>query len=614
MNNLLYRNPIKGACLGAMLLLGLTACTDDHFDITPATSTSGSTLWQNIASRPELSSFQEILSRTKVIRKVDDQNINTQHYSDLLNSAQTFTLWAPLNGTYGQFSPEYYLARLDEADALQGNGKYVESNKIHEEVGTQFIQNHLARFNFETEPGEQQVRLLNSKVCYYDMGKGLFNGVKINSDYGRIVSSNGMMFMLDGRSPFSYNIYEYIETNPDGNLEKVNEILIQDPEVNKKEFNEYASTPGATDENGHIIYVDSVWTKTNTILDYTGASVSNEDSLYIAVIPSDAAWDKAYEAVSALYTYNKTYKYDWNTTNNTMGKTSETLNIDSLQEFNTKAALIRSMFFTPGHFDEEISRSDSAALIDYVLYHDSLRSTNGVYYYNPKTGNNGSNPLFNNQKPLKASNGYIFPVTDYTLPTSYSFQKKNEIDFRYTYNVLNVKGGTSNKILLTDANKNPLIESTVPDNTYTFFRKDPSNNMEVYIRLDNIMAGKYKISVQLLPNRICEDYNWTEEGEEGEEISLPQHTPFRAQLKYDDGKNVTKKAQTDVMYVDDDGLQTYVLYEAAEFTRSYAGLPSGINSFPYLVLRLVTNDIEKENRTKVNGLSVVRVLVEPVRE
>ena len=170
MNNLLYRNPIKGACLGAMLLLGLTACTDDHFDITPATSTSGSTLWQNIASRPELSSFQEILSRTKVIRKVDDQNINTQHYSDLLNSAQTFTLWAPLNGTYGQFSPEYYLARLNEADALQGEGKYVESNKIHEEVGTQFIQNHLARFNFETEPGEQQVRLLNSKVCYYDMG------------------------------------------------------------------------------------------------------------------------------------------------------------------------------------------------------------------------------------------------------------------------------------------------------------------------------------------------------------------------------------------------------------------------------------------------------------
>ena len=66
-----------------------------------------------------------------------------------------------------------------------------------------------------------------------------------------------------------------------------------------------------------------------------------------------------------------------------MGKTSETLNIDSLQEFNTKAALIRSMFFTPGQFDEEISRSDSAALIDYVLYHDSLRSTNGVYYYNP---------------------------------------------------------------------------------------------------------------------------------------------------------------------------------------------------------------------------------------
>ena len=362
-----------------MMLLSLTACTDDHFDIMPATDTAGNTLWQNIQSHPELDSLQMILSRTKVIRKTTENSDKAMYYSQLLNTPQTYTLWAPLNGKYQQHTAKYYLDLLAEAEAMRPTDP-VAANEIHDRVGTQFIKNHLARFNYESNAGEQKVRMLNSKVCYYDMGANKFNGVNINTGYGRIVSSNGVMFVLDSSSPFAYNVYDYIEANAQ-NLSKVNAIL-RDPDVEKEEFNEYLSTPGATDENGNVIYVDSVWTKTNSILDYAGAAIQNEDSLYIAVIPADNAWDKAYDETSQLFRYNKKYKYEWMKDKNQMGKTypdgTKNLDADSLQNYNTNAVLIRSMFFSPGDFDYEVNRSDSAKVIDYVLYHDSNESTNGV--------------------------------------------------------------------------------------------------------------------------------------------------------------------------------------------------------------------------------------------
>lgn len=619
MKSLLYKTPVKSACLGAMMLLSLTACTDDHFDIMPATDTACNTLWQNIQSRPELDSLQMILSRTKVIRKTTENSGNVMYYSQLLNTPQSYTLWAPLNGKYQQHTAKYYLDLLEQAEAIRnaegaGTAEAIEANEIHERVGTQFIKNHLARFNYESNSGEQKVRMLNSKVCYYDMGANKFNGVNINAGYGRIVSSNGVMYVLDSSSPFAYNVYDYIEANQE-TLSKVNAIL-RDPEVEKEEFNEYLSTPGATDENGNVHYVDSVYTKTNTILDYAGAAIQNEDSLYIAVIPSDNAWDKAYDEVSQLYRYNKKYKYEWLKDKNQMGKTypdgTKNLDADSLQNYNTNAALIRSMFFSPGDFDYEVNRSDSAKVIDYVLYHDSIESTNGVIYHNPKTGNNGSNPLFNNQKPVKASNGYVFAVGDYALHPSYSFQSREEVDLRYTTYVLSVSGGTATSILLqegTNWNKED-VKGQVTDNRYCFF-KSSGSTMEVYIRLDGIASGKYKISAEILPNRICEDNIVTVEGEEGEEVYKPQNTRFQAMLKYDDGTNVPSPSQTDVIEVDENEIKTYVLWDEVEFKRSYVNLPAGVDSFPYLVLRMPNKLLSKDN---VNGLSVSRIIIEPIHE
>ena len=92
---------------------------------------------------------------------------------------------------------------------------------------------------------------------------------------------------------------------------------------------------------------------------------------------------------------------------------------------------------------------------------------------------------------------------------------------------------------------------------------------------------------------------------------MPHNTKFRAQLKYYDGSNCTSKAQTDVIEVDENEIKTYVLWAEVEFQRSYVGLPAGVDSFPYLVLRMPTNLQQSNN---VNGLSVSRIIIEPIHE
>ena len=57
-----YFKWLKSGLLGTLALLGLNACSDDHFDISP--STAKESLWTQIASNPGLDSLKQILERT----------------------------------------------------------------------------------------------------------------------------------------------------------------------------------------------------------------------------------------------------------------------------------------------------------------------------------------------------------------------------------------------------------------------------------------------------------------------------------------------------------------------------------------------------------------------
>ena len=302
----IYRNVLKGGLACAMIALGTTACTDDHFDIQQGTPTTGQTLWQNVEANPELKSFAEILKRTTVLRNDYDKSASMK-YSDFLSGSQYLTVWAPKDGTY---QPQVWLDSLDKVAEIKSMAEVAGNNrdsllkealKLEYKVGVQFVQNHMARFNYESNSNEQEVRMLNAKKCYYNAAAGTFNAVPLSPENELMVSSNGVMHLLEGISPFAYNLYDIMGAYPEySNI--YNYLSSKDVRT----FSPGLSTEGAMDNNGQMQYVDSFYTTTNSVLSAARASVRDEDSLYIALLPTNKGWDEALKMLESLYNYGGT--------------------------------------------------------------------------------------------------------------------------------------------------------------------------------------------------------------------------------------------------------------------------------------------------------------------
>ena len=350
-------------------------------------------------------------------KETDTKSVLT--YSEFLDQPQMVTLWAPVNGT---FDLSGYLKTLDSVSVLRGTDP-VAAAKLEYTVANRFVQNHLARFNYEFAK-DTVVRMMNAKNCDYSPKNGTFNGVQIVSG-SKVIGSNGVMHLLSQVSPFADNIFDYLASNPD--VSTVYGIINS---VEKTEFWPEGSTEGAMNDNAEMIYVDSVYTNTNEILDASFAKIKSEDSIYIAVIPVNSAWSGAVEKVAPLFKYHSSYSYDWSKDENKFMKTGVNawkINADSLQQVSTQSAIITSMYFNPTEF-KGVNKKDSAAVIQHFLYADSLIATNGTVFYN-KAGEGNINPMFldaqgNLIKPVRASNGYIFPVDVYNIDPAYSFIPK----------------------------------------------------------------------------------------------------------------------------------------------------------------------------------------------
>lgn len=174
--------------MGATMLLGLASCSDDHFDIKNGTASANNTIWQNLQANPDkFSDVSSILQKVRVYKSLEDKK-RTLTYAELLNQPQTLTFWAPVNGS---FDPQPYLSRIDQINSYREQGLTDKADTLEYNLGMQFAQNHLARFNFESIKEDQDVRLYNSKLATYNAGQRLFNGVEqLDTE---IPSSNGFM-------------------------------------------------------------------------------------------------------------------------------------------------------------------------------------------------------------------------------------------------------------------------------------------------------------------------------------------------------------------------------------------------------------------------------------
>lgn len=598
----IYQNTVKAGLLGAAVLLGFTACTDDHFDIQPSTVSGSNTIWQNVEANADLDSVAMILRRCKVMKSQTDKSAK-QTYAELLATSQQFTAWLPKNGT---FNAKQYLDELDSAAVLRAKDEMA-GTRAEYDVANRFARNHIARFNYESNMGEQRIALMNSKIVNYNAGEGTFNGVKLDAANANILSSNGMLHVLDGESQFAYNIFERLQV--DSRFAKIYGDI---DKYNVYTFSASSSTPGSMNHNGSMEYVDSVWSRTNSLMtDARLTYLTDEDSLYVSVIPTDAAYEAARQKLQGLFKYAKNYNYAWDASKRdwtNKGTNALKFNTDSLTTYNVTSRILSASSFSVGYNSEgPVTTSNPQAFLNHVLTADSLNSARALVIYNKDKGN--VNPIFDGQTAddaIKASNGYIFAVDNYNYDPSYSFIQKMNI---YGRNTAQITGSTSEQaqyVSLDNENQNAEVnvDALGVDNNYYYFPVSGNSQLNIDFKLNNVLSTKYKISIVLLPNRVNINNIRTED----DGTIIEEKPVFDVQIRDDKGSVIGKAVKN--VSVDQDKVEKKVLWEAFEFPYAYFGLPSGYESFP--VLR-VSMSYAQQRKGKCKALSIAKVILEPVR-
>lgn len=598
----IYQNTVKAGLLGAAVLLGFTACTDDHFDIQPSTVSGSNTIWQNVEANADLDSVAMILRRCKVMKSQTDKSAK-QTYAELLATSQQLTAWLPKNGT---FNAKQYLDELDSAAVLRAKDEMA-GTRAEYDVANRFARNHIARFNYESNMGEQRIALMNSKIVNYNAGEGTFNGVKLDAANANILSSNGMLHVLDGESQFAYNIFERLQV--DSRFAKIYGDI---DKYNVYTFSASSSTPGSMNHNGSMEYVDSVWSRTNSLMtDARLTYLTDEDSLYVSVIPTDAAYEAARQKLQGLFKYAKNYNYAWDASKRdwtNKGTNALKFNTDSLTTYNVTSRILSASSFSVGYNSEgPVTTSNPQAFLNHVLTADSLNSAGALVIYNKDKGN--VNPIFDGQTAddaIKASNGYIFAVDNYNYDPSYSFIQKMNI---YGRNTAQITGSTSEQaqyVSLDNENQNAEVnvDALGVDNNYYYFPVSGNSQLNIDFKLNNVLSTKYKISIVLLPNRVNINNIRTED----DGTVIEEKPVFDVQIRDDKGAVIGKAVKN--VSVDQDKVEKKVLWEAFEFPYAYFGLPSGYESFP--VLR-VSMSYAQQRKGKCKALSIAKVILEPVR-
>lgn len=598
----IYQNTVKAGLLGAAVLLGFTACTDDHFDIQPSTVSGSNTIWQNVEANADLDSVAMILRRCKVMKSQTDKSAK-QTYAELLATSQQLTAWLPKNGT---FNAKQYLDELDSAAVLRAKDEMA-GTRAEYDVANRFARNHIARFNYESNMGEQRIALMNSKIVNYNAGEGTFNGVKLDAANANILSSNGMLHVLDGESQFAYNIFERLQV--DSRFAKIYGDI---DKYNVYTFSASSSTQGSINHNGSMEYVDSVWSRTNSLIsDARLTYLTDEDSLFVSVIPTDAAYEAARQKLQGLFKYAKSYNYAWDASKRdwtNKGTNALKFNTDSLTTYNVTDRILSASSFSVGYNSEgPVTTSNPQAFLNHVLTADSLNTNVGLVIYNKDKGN--VNPIFDGQTAddaIKASNGYIFAVDNYNYDPSYSFIQKININGRNTAQVTGSTSEQAQYVTLDNENQNAEVnvDALGVDNFYYYFPVSGNSQLNIDFKLNRVISTKYKISIVLLPNRVNINNIRTED----DGTVIEEKPVFDVQIRDDKGSVIGKAVKN--VSVDQNKVEKKVLWEAFEFPYAYYGLPSGYESFP--VLR-ISMSYAQQRKGKCKALSIAKVILEPVR-
>lgn len=520
MNTQLYKW-LTGSAMAASLMVGFTACSDDHFDIT-SEAAGKQTIWQNIqANSSQLSEYADILQ--SVYYSPTEGKTTPETYANLLDGDQTFTVWAPVNGS---FRYSYYKGLLQ-------TGVRDSIYKVEKEL----IRNNMTRYSHVVNGSDSvKLDLFNSKAAWLNNEAQTIKGVTITTP--NIGAKNGVLHITKAPMAYQPNLYEYLASRQD--LDSINAFIKSFQTI---EFNEAASTQGPTID-GEITWVDSITYVAN---DYTSlfmeAFLEREDSNYVMILPTNETWKNTLERTKKYFKFKASYKQKINTQTeagaDTLIEGVETVftpaELDSLTNLYSKNAICQHLAFNANWQYEQIPVTSIADIRAADARRDSLRSTADMKF--KKTGTlNGTNKvnavevkdfaaLFGNADPVEVSNGYAYVVDEFAYPSTV-YAPNRDLDSYVVYEscdkqcapYLNTWTWESH-VTMTDTVTGEVIAER--DSTYRYdylvmANMTSTSHPGAFFQLPNVLSCKYDIYVVI-----------------GYNTDYQMQNKFRAYISYD---------------------------------------------------------------------------------
>ncbi|MBR0036582.1 MAG: fasciclin domain-containing protein [Bacteroidales bacterium] len=404
---------------------------DDHYS--ESGSAKNASLMETLRNDGRFSEFVRLLESTGG--------------DSLLAFSQTYTIFAPDN------------------DAL--SGVTADSTSMVE-----IIKNHVARYLYGpsdlADTAYVRVKMLNGK--YQELTKQAstvyFAGIALNDQ--PLVADNGVIWPMKSKADYYDNLWEIVQ-HRQGTFDSIYSYLAS--------FNDTTTSRSSVivgeDNRGRTLYFHNEWMKKY-------GSIHLEDSLYTAIIPSNAGWTDAYQTIAPYFRtfgpliqdrtasgtiiYRRTYE------------TGDAIS-DSLQDAHTREMIVHDMLFR--------KRPD--------FYHpdgDTLATTNYNTYHHPSY-------LIEGLTQQTASNGLYYQADAMPQKVEDSFLKEIKVEAEQS------AGRAMNYATLSrrSAVDSP-IKDSVSDMAFIEVLNTSTNNLmqpQVVFDLPDVLAARYDIYAVFVP-------------------------------------------------------------------------------------------------------------------
>ena len=413
-----------------------TSCSDwdDHYVEPENQASDGLTMFQELQKHTELTDFSEVLSKTKLLKQHHKTAVS---YADQLNGSQSFTVFAPVNGTFDKES------LIKQLSTDSGDSTVIRS----------FVGNHLSYGITSSTSKASELFLLNTKRATIEGGKVL--GTPIVAGGENISVKGGILHILERPLPYRHNLYEALLN--DERYAALGQLINS---YDEDEFSPSKSIAGDM-VDGEQLYVDSVFDEKNVLLDRVG-QIAVEDSSFIMVVPTATEWDRVWQEALTYYRFNPTLD-----------------GADSLQRLSAARALLSDAIFSNRI---QSSPSDSLKTYDYDRKYPQ-------YHVFHKPFEEGG--ILHGAVATECSNGTLYTAEKWPFTPQTTYQREIKIEGE--------KAEVMSYKLCTYHNRQHLADS-VSENSYLDILYDQSTkDWNITFKLQDILSGTYDVCVILLP-------------------------------------------------------------------------------------------------------------------